>query len=109
MINEKMPFVSFVTVPSGIVPEHPSYTTPVQPIGVICYKNSVTEDQAYTVVKAIHEGKKYQEAAFPSLKGFDIPAMTMKISKTPLHLGAIRYYREIGVDIPDRLMPPEAK
>lgn len=27
----------------------------------------------------------------------------------PLHLGAVRYYREMGVKIPPRLIPPEAK
>lgn len=26
----------------------------------------------------------------------------------PLHLGAYRYYREAGVEIPDYLIPPEA-
>jgi TRAP transporter TAXI family solute receptor len=27
----------------------------------------------------------------------------------PLHLGAVKYYREVGVKIPPRLIPPEAK
>ena len=27
----------------------------------------------------------------------------------PLHMGAVRYYREKGIKIPARLIPPEAK
>ena len=27
----------------------------------------------------------------------------------PLHVGAIKYYREVGIKIPKRLIPPEAK
>ena len=27
----------------------------------------------------------------------------------PLHKAAVRYYREVGVKIPDALIPPEAK
>ena len=30
-------------------------------------------------------------------------------STIPLHKGAIRYYRERDIQIPDRLIPPEAK
>jgi hypothetical protein len=28
---------------------------------------------------------------------------------SPLHPGAIRYYREIGLTVPDKLIPPEMK
>ncbi|MFV0474434.1 MAG: hypothetical protein ACK5MQ_09560 [Pikeienuella sp.] len=27
----------------------------------------------------------------------------------PLHPGALRYYREAGLEIPENLIPPEAK
>ncbi|MEI3453410.1 MAG: TAXI family TRAP transporter solute-binding subunit [Bilophila wadsworthia] len=30
-------------------------------------------------------------------------------SSVPLHKGAIKYYREIGLTIPDKLIPAEAK
>lgn len=108
-VKEEMPFVTFIEVPSGTIPGFPAYTTPVQAIGIISYKNSLTDEQAYNVVKGVCEGREYQEAAYPALKGFDIPAMTMKVSQIPLHPGAIRYFREIGVDIPAHLLPPEAK
>ena len=33
----------------------------------------------------------------------------MELTKFPLHKGAIKYYREIGVKVPANLIPPEAK
>jgi TRAP transporter TAXI family solute receptor len=108
-VQEAMPFVGFVDVPDGKISGIPGYTTVVQAIGLICYDDSLTNDQAYTIVKAIHDGRKYQEAAYPTLKGFDIAAMTMKLTKFPLHAGAIRYYKEIGVKVPANLIPPEAR
>ena len=108
-VQEVMPFVGFVDVPEGTIPGVPPYTTVVQAIGVICYEDSLTNDQAYEIVKAIHEGKEYQIAAYPPMKGFDIADMTMKLTKFPLHVGAIRYYKEIGVEVPENLIPPEAR
>ncbi len=39
--------------------------------------------------------------------------MTAEISventNTLLHAGAVRYYREIGVEVPEALVPPEAE
>jgi TRAP-type uncharacterized transport system substrate-binding protein len=29
----------------------------------------------------------------------------MELSTIPLHPGAVRYYKEIGVEVPDRLLP----
>ena len=109
MVNKAMPFVNFIHLEKDQVPGFPAYTTPVQAIGVIAFKDSLNEEQAYNIVKAINEGLKIQEAAYPAMKGLSIPKLTMELTKFPLHKGAIKYYREIGVKIPERLIPPEAK
>ncbi|WP_275375368.1 TAXI family TRAP transporter solute-binding subunit [Xenorhabdus bovienii] len=36
-----------------------------------------------------------------------MPENALKGVSVPLHLGAYQYYREIGLDIPDYLVPPE--
>jgi TRAP transporter TAXI family solute receptor len=109
MVNKAMPFVNFISLKKDEVPGFPAYTTPVQAIGVIAFDNSLTEDQAYNIVKGINEGLDIQVAAYPAMKGLSIPKITMELTKFPLHKGAIKYYREIGVKIPQRLIPPEAK
>ncbi len=111
VIGREMPFVGFIKVPENAVPGFSSYTTPVQAIGIISYDDTLTPEQAYLMVKGVcsEEGRKIQDAAYPAMKGLSIPEITMEITKFPLHLGAIRYYREIGVKVPDHLIPPEAK
>jgi len=111
VINEAMPFVGFVKVPAGTVPGFPAYTTPVQAIGIISFDDTLTEQQAYNMVKGVcsTEGRVIQDNAYPPMKGLRIPDITMELTKFPLHVGAIKYYREIGVKIPDHLIPPEAK
>jgi len=111
VINKAMPFVGFFNVPADTVPGFPAYTTPVQAIGIISYDDTLTPEQAYYMVKGVcsEEGRKIQDAAYPPMKGLSIPEITMELTKFPLHVGAIKYYREIGIKIPESLIPPEAK
>ena len=62
------------------------------------------EDTAYKIVKAICEDKTVQAAAMSSVKGADFVAMTLKYATSPLHPGAIKYFKEVGATIPDRLI-----
>lgn len=108
-VEKAMPFLNFSLVPEGTNPGIPAYTTPVQCIGYISYSDSLTEDQVYNILKGVHEARQYQEAAYPAMKGFDIGKETMKYTKFPLHVGAVRYFREKGYEIPPQLIPPEMK
>ena len=108
-VQKTMPFVSFLNIPKDTTPGVGAYTTPAQIVGFAAYDDSLTEDQAYYITKGIVEGQKYQEAAYPAIKGFNIPKNTIELTKFPLHVGAIRYYKEIGYKVPTRLIPPEAK
>jgi len=37
------------------------------------------------------------------------PKLTLETAITPLHAGAVQFYRELGLNVPDRLVPPEMK
>ena len=65
-------------------------------------------DAVYEMTKAVWNNlDEYKSVA----KAFFAP-MTQKglidHMTAPLHLGAYRFYKEMGLDIPERLIPPEA-
>ncbi|MDI6762250.1 MAG: TAXI family TRAP transporter solute-binding subunit [Thermodesulfobacteriota bacterium] len=61
------------------------------------------EDFVYEVVKKTFENVDILIAAHASAK--EVKPEAIVTSPTPLHPGAIRYYREKGIKIPDKLIP----
>jgi uncharacterized protein len=59
------------------------------------------EDLAYRFTKALFENIDVVRAIHPSANE-TVPEMAVN-SPVPLHLGAIRYFEEIGIEIPDHL------
>jgi len=104
------PYLGAITVPAGVYPgqSEPYITTVVAPGGAATV-TSLSEEDAYHLTKAVFEHKAVQEAAFPAVKKSDYLKATLEYVSSPLHAGAIRYLREKGVEIPAKLIPPEAK
>jgi TRAP transporter TAXI family solute receptor len=103
LIQSQLPEVSIVKVPAGAGPGIGSYTT--WGFAVACSASpNLDEDTAYRIVKAICEDKTVQASAMASVKNADFVSMTLKYATSPLHPGAIRYFREVGATIPARLI-----
>lgn len=62
------------------------------------------EDLVYQVVKAFWEGAEARRGQSPWLANIT-PDKAFLSMNMPLHPGALRYYREIGLDIPAELTP----
>jgi TRAP transporter TAXI family solute receptor len=103
-VQAKYPYLSPITVPKGIYKNLPSYKTFAMLIGVVASKN-LPEDLVYKMVKASHEHFADQVAAYPSIKGDNLPELTLETCTVPLHPGAIKYYRELGLKVPENLVP----
>jgi TRAP transporter TAXI family solute receptor len=70
---------------------------------VVC-RADLPDDLVYQLVKAVFEGQpRLQKAHLVASE--TIPQNAMKNTFLPFHPGAIRYYREIGIKIPDALVP----
>jgi TRAP transporter TAXI family solute receptor len=103
LIQSKLPEVSIVDVPAGAGPGISSYTTWGFAVG--CGAGlDLDEATAYKIVKAICEDKTVQASAMASVKDADFVEMTIKYATSPLHPGAIKYFKEVGARIPDRLI-----
>jgi len=94
-----------------------SYPKQDKPVPSLAYAvaeyttTDVSADVVYKVVRAIHEGRSRLAGLSKSLeKGlFETAPWELKYQDVPLHTGAIRYFKEIGVPIPKHLIPPEAQ
>jgi TRAP transporter TAXI family solute receptor len=100
----KYPYLNPIAIPKGIYKDSPAYKTFAMLIGVVAGKN-VSEELGYKIVKACMENFPDQVAAYPSIKGDNLPKLTLETCNVPLHPGAIKYYREIGMKIPENLIP----
>ena len=65
-------------------------------------------DVVYAVTKAFWDNLDEVHATSPQVADIS-PETALNGLNVPLHAGALRYYREAGFDIPDDLIPPEAR
>lgn len=63
---------------------------------------SVDEEHVYLLTKTIYENLGFLQAIHKATKAMDIN-VAMAGLPVPLHPGAARYYKEMGLSIPDRL------
>lgn len=71
-------------------------------------RNELPEDVAYGLTKEFWENKEFaglQWAKLATYKLEDVP----KFKTAPYHIGAYKYYKEKGLDIPEIMIPPEAE
>jgi len=103
-VQAKYPYLSPIAIPKGIYKDSPAYKTFAMLIGTVV-KKDLSEDLVYKMVKAACEGFDEQVAAYPSIKGVSLPQLTLETCNVPLHPGAIKYYRELGLKVPENLIP----
>jgi len=70
---------------------------------VVCWQK-LPEDLVYKLVKAVYEHHDYLQKIHPFAR-FTTPENTLKQAVIPLHPGTVKYFKELGLKIPARLMP----
>jgi uncharacterized protein len=65
----------------------------------------VPDEVVYQMTKLAFDNKDLLEATHPSTAKFLEPQSVLEVSPIPLHPGAIRYYEEIGLEVPDEMKP----
>jgi uncharacterized protein len=99
IIRQQMPELSDSTIASGV---YPSLTADYHTVGLFNFvvaNKDLPDDLVYRVVKAAFD-KHAQLVKAHSAAGETIPANISRDTFLPIHPGALRYYREIGIDIP---------
>ncbi len=79
--------------------------------GEMCDKG-MPADVIYKILKAIYAKRADMAKVDATFKEGDLvnfPKLTMEYCDVPLHPGAVKFYRELNMDIPKELIPPEMK
>ena len=103
LIRDKMPDIAVVDVPAGAADGIPAYSTWSFGLAVTA-SPKLPEETAYQIAKAVFEDTTVQVGALSSLKGIDLVKLTLEQSTVPLHPGVVRYLKEKGHTIPDKLI-----
>lgn len=96
-LQEKYPWYAKYTIPKGTYPnqEKDVNTTAIKMV-MFC-RHDLSEDMVYKLTKSFWENIEELGKAQKNLRGLTPAAAVKDIANLPLHKGAERYYKEIGV------------
>jgi len=107
-ITAKYPYYNATTLPAGTYSGYDTEVkTPAVWNSVVVHKD-MSEELAYKLAKAVFESNADLVAVYSGAVE-STPENTVASAVVPLHPGVIKYFEEIGVEVPDELIPPEMK
>ena len=74
---------------------------------MLCTSTDVDEDIVYLVTKTLIENSPALQEVYDGLSY--VTAENILNYNIPLHAGTVRYLKEVGIDVPASLIPPEYK
>ncbi|MFK7858999.1 MAG: TAXI family TRAP transporter solute-binding subunit [Granulosicoccus sp.] len=92
------------TIAAGTYPGQDADVTTIAQPNFLAVNANVDENHVYLLTKTLYENLPFLQAIHAATKAMDIQA-AMAGLPVALHPGAIRYYQEVGLEIPERLMP----
>ncbi len=91
-------------IPAGTYPGQTYDVTTIAQPNFLSVNADVPEEHVYLITKTMFENLPFLHAIHPATKEISIEGALAGLPM-PLHPGAVRYYQEVGVTIPDHLMP----
>ena len=105
-IKEKAPWLSEAVIPAG---SYRAVTEDMRTFGswnIMIARKDIDADIIYNVLKILYANEDEIKTVYSSA---DLDKTAIMDAAVPLHPGAVRFYRENGVVLPDNLIPPEMK
>ncbi len=103
-VTSKYKYYSRAVIPAGTYKgvDHDVQTVSVWNVAIV--NKDLPEDLVYQLVKAVFEHRDYLEKVYPGAK-YTTPENIVKYSPIPLHPGVVKYLKEKGIEVPERLLP----
>ncbi len=90
---------------------YPKQTEPIETIAqpnLLVASIDLDEETVYLLTKTLFENLDFMYDVHESAKEMTLETALDGLP-APLHVGAYKYFKEVGLEIPDELVPPEAK
>lgn len=110
-LYKAFPFWTRYEIPAGTYANVDTVTTvPISRVVMLTStKAGLTDDEVYNIVKAIWENREEWGSVTAAVSKQVVLETAVSEIPVPLHVGAVKYFKEKGFSIPASLMPPEAK
>lgn len=106
-INKVLPTLQELTIPANVYRGQTKELVTMGDPEIAQTNKNAPEEVVYWIVKSTFENGEKMGRFEPSFGAALKQPERMKRSPIPLHKGAYRYYKEIGIDIPSAIMPKE--
>lgn len=90
-------------IKAGTYPGQDKDVTTIAQPNFLAVNDSVSEEHVYLLTKALYENLGFLQAIHKATNAMSVES-AMAGLPVPLHPGAARYYKEVGLEIPERLM-----
>jgi len=104
-INQTYPLWSRFVIPADTYPNQPDAVQGVAHPNILVVRDDISDEEVYQITKTLWENLPALREIHKATRGVALETALTGIG-APLHPGAARYYREIGIDIPEELVPP---
>ena len=91
------------TIAAGTYPGQDADVQTIAQPNFLATSADLPDEHVYQLTKAIYENLPFLQAIHPATKVMSIESAIAGLP-LPLHPGALRYYQEVGVDVPARLI-----
>ena len=102
-LNARYPLWDWYDFPPGTYPSQTENIRKVSSPNVLVTRVDIPEEVVYNITKVIWENLATLQEIHGATNDMR-PEIAIDGLGAPLHTGALRYYREVGLDIPDRLL-----
>ncbi len=106
-VNQRYPLWDWYELPPGTYPNQEETVRTVASPNVLVTRADVPADHVYRITRVIWEKLATLQEIHGATRDMRLEAAVRGLG-APLHVGALRYFREAGLEIPERLIPEEA-
>ncbi|MGY6630480.1 MAG: TAXI family TRAP transporter solute-binding subunit [Wenzhouxiangella sp.] len=106
-INQRYPDLwRFHDLPADSYPHQPQPVRTIAQANLLAVTADVPDEHVYRVLEVLYDQLGFLQAFHAATRSMSLDNALDGLP-APLHPGAYRFFRERGLDIPDRLRPPE--